>query len=137
MALLVDTSVWSLAYRRDAPPDIPEVAALHRALTGGDAVATTGIVLLELLRGFVPERAQEIIRSAFEALVYIEPARDDYIAAAGLANACRRAGVQLGSVDASIAQLAIAGNHVLLTTDKDFLAAAEHTDLRVWRPASR
>lgn len=24
MALLVDTSVWSLAYRRDAPADLPE-----------------------------------------------------------------------------------------------------------------
>jgi hypothetical protein len=27
--MLVDTSVWSLALRRDAPPDVPEVRALR------------------------------------------------------------------------------------------------------------
>lgn len=42
MAFLVDTSVWSLAYRRDAQPDVPELEALRRALMGGDHVAITG-----------------------------------------------------------------------------------------------
>src|SRR6478752_1159268 len=111
MALLVDTSVWSLAYRRDAPADLPEVAALRRALTGGDGVATTGMILLELLRGFLPARAQATIRTAFDALEFIEPVRDDYVGAASVGNACRRAGVQLGAVDALIAHLAITGDH--------------------------
>ena len=134
MALLVDTSVWSLAYRRDAPVGVPEVAALRRALTGGDGVATTGMILLELLRGFLPARAQATIRTAFDALEFIEPVRDDYVGAASVGNACRRAGVQLGSVDALIAHLAIAGDHTLLTTDGDFHLAARHVDLRLWHP---
>ena len=32
MTLFVDTSVWSLALRRDAPVDAPEVDALTAAL---------------------------------------------------------------------------------------------------------
>ena len=44
MSLLVDASVWSLALRRDTLPEAPEVRPLHDALTGGDIVATTGIV---------------------------------------------------------------------------------------------
>jgi predicted nucleic acid-binding protein len=134
MALLVDTSVWSLAYRRDTPPDLPEVTALRRALTGGDTVVATGMILLELLRGFVPARAQETIRAAFESLELLEPSRDNYVGAAAVANVCRGVGVQLGSVGSLIAQLAIAGDHTLLTTDQDFRLAARHIGLRVWHP---
>lgn len=134
MALLVDTSVWSLAYRRDAPPDVPEVEVLRRALTGGDSVVTTGMILLELLRGFAPPKAQQTIKAAFDVLEFIEPGRDDYVGAAAVGHACRSSGVQLSSVDALIAQLAMAGEHTVLTTDRDFHHAAEHVDLRVWRP---
>ena len=91
------------------------------------------MILLELLRGFVPAKAQQTIQAGFDALELIEPTRRDYAEAASLGNACRRAGVQLGSVDALIAQLAIAGDHMLLITDDDFHRAARHIPLRVWR----
>jgi predicted nucleic acid-binding protein len=134
MSLLVDTSVWSLALRRDVPPAAPEVRALRDALAGGDIVATTGIVLQELLQGVVREPVRARIIETFSALAYVAPTRDDHIAAAGVRTTLRAAGVQVGTIDSLIAQLAIAGNHTLLTTDKDFHAAARHTDLRVWRP---
>lgn len=133
MALLVDTSVWSLAYRRDTPPDVPEVDVLRQALGSGDSVVATGMILLELLRGFVPAKAQAIILEAFDSLELIEPTRLDYVEAASVANTCRRAGVQIGSVDALLAQLTRAGDHTLLTTDHDFFLAAPHVGLRVWR----
>ncbi|GAA4383507.1 hypothetical protein GCM10023147_02810 [Tsukamurella soli] len=136
MGLLVDTSVWSSAYRRDAPADVPEVRALRTALTSGDTVVTTGMILLELLRGFVPAAAQATIRTAFDILEFVEPTRQDYIEAATLGNRCRRAGVQLGSVDALIAQIAISGDHTLLTTDNDFRHAAVHVPLRLWQQST-
>jgi predicted nucleic acid-binding protein len=132
MALLVDTSVWSLAYRRDTPPAVPEVAALQAALAGGDRVVTTGVILLELLRGFVPARAQQTIRGDFDSLDVVEPRWSDYEAAAELSNACRRGGVQLSSIDALIAQLAIVHELALLTTDQDFVHASRIVPLRIW-----
>ena len=45
MTLFVDTSVWSLAFRRDSVPEVPEVRRLREALVGGESVHTTGIVL--------------------------------------------------------------------------------------------
>lgn len=132
---LVDTSVWSLAYRRDAPPDVSQVAALRSALVGGEYVAITGMVLLELLRGFLPPRAQDRIMNDLAALELIEPTRDDYVEAARLANTCRQAGVQLGSVDALLAQLAISRHLEMLTTDRDFENAARVVPLQVWRLA--
>lgn len=132
MALLVDTSVWSLAYRRDDPSGAPEVEALRDALAGGDRVVATGVILLELVRGVVPERAQQTIREDFSSLAVVEPRWSDYEAAAELSNTCRRGGVQLGSIDALIARLAIAHDLALLTTDQDFVHAARYIPLRVW-----
>lgn len=132
MTLLVDTSVWSLALRRDAPAVLPEVEALKDALAGADVVVTTGVVLQELLQGFTPPKARTRIISSFAALALLQPSRDDHIAAADLRNACRVAGVQLGTIDALIAQLCIAHGLTLLTTDQDFTHAAKHCKLKLW-----
>lgn len=64
----------------------------------------------------------------------IQPDRDDHVAAADLRNTCRRAGVQIETLDALIAQLAIRRDLTLLTTDRDFARAARHCPLRLWAP---
>ena len=132
MNLLVDTSVWSLAFRRDAPHNVPEVDALSDALEGEDEVITTGLILQELLQGFSGPRARNALLHRFAALPLLAPDRGDHIDAAELRNQCRRAGVQLGTIDALIAQLCIRYRLTLLTTDRDFSLAAKHSPLRVW-----
>lgn len=134
MTLLVDTSVWSLALRRDTPPNAPEVGALTRALRGAELVATTGVILQELLQGFVSATARAQIESHFAALDTIQPDREDHVEAAALWTTCRRGGVQLGTVDALISVLAMRHELTLLTTDKDFTNAARFCGLRLWRP---
>ncbi len=132
MNIFVDTSVWSLALRRDSPPDAPEVRRLREAL-GADAVHTTGLVLQELLQGFRGPRACAQIVNRFAAIALIVPTRDDHIEAARLRNACRRRGVQVGTIDALLARLCIAHELVMLSTDRDFASIAESTTLRLWR----
>ena len=51
VSLFVDTSVWSLALRRDSPPEGSEVRRLREALGSGETVYTTGLVLQELFAG--------------------------------------------------------------------------------------
>ncbi len=137
MTLLVDTSVWSLALRRDAALGDPEVVALREALMGADAVVTTGLVLQELLQGFAGPKARDLLIERFSGLLMLQPDRDDHVAAAELRNACRRAGVQLGTIDAVLAQLCIRHDLTLLSTDRDFVHAARHCPLRLWsRPAA-
>ena len=136
MTLFVDTSVWSLAFRRDAegqpfPP--AEVAALRQSLEGAELVVTTGIVLQELLQGFAGPRARTQIIDRFSALPLLMPNRQDHIEAAELRNRCRRAGVQVGTIDALLAQLCIHHELTLLTTDRDFAHMAAQCPLRVWR----
>ena len=133
MTLLVDTSVWSLALRRDQASDAPQVRALRAALEGEEIVVTTGLVLQELLQGFAGLRARKDIIARFAALPLLGPDRQDHIDAAELRNSCRRAGVQIGTVDALLAQLCIRHKLTLLTTDLDFVHAASHCAMKVWK----
>jgi len=134
VTLLVDTSVWSLALRRDRVRDEPQVEALRQALGGAQSVVTTGLILQELLQGFAGARAQREIVERFAALPLLVPDRQDYIDAAAIRNRCRRAGIQLGTIDALLAQLGMRHRLVLLSTDNDFVHAARHCALRVWAP---
>jgi predicted nucleic acid-binding protein len=103
-----------------------------RALETGERVVTTGLVLQELLQGFSGPKAQEQIVERFAALPLIVPGREDHIAAAALRNSCRKKGVQVGTIDALLAQLCIRHDLVLLTTDEDFSHIARHSELRLW-----
>ncbi len=134
MTLLVDTSVWSLALRRDGSSDAPEVQALLAALVGSEGVVTTGLVLQELLQGFSGPKAAGAIVAQFSALPLLQPDRQDHVAAAEVRNTCRRAGVQIGTIDALLIQLCGRHELTLLATDKDFAHAAAHVPFRLWRP---
>ncbi len=132
MTLLVDTSVWSLALRRDGMLDLPQVRALHAALEGNDLVVTTGLILRELLQGFAAPRARRDTIARFQPLPILAPDRQDHIEASEIRSACRRAGVQLGTIDALLAQLCIRHRVTLLTTDQYFTYAASHCALKIW-----
>jgi predicted nucleic acid-binding protein len=132
MSLFVDTSVWSAALRRDHPLDLPAVGALRQAIESGQRLVTTGLVLQELLQGFSGAKAQDDIVDRFSALPLLVPDRQDHIEAANLRNHCRRKGVQVGTIDALLAQLCIRHHLTLLTADKDFEHIGRHSDLRLW-----
>ena len=136
MNLFVDTNVWSLALRRDGDPRKAEVDVLRRALSDGSTVVTTGLVLQELLQGIAGPKHRRQILERFAALPLVVPTRDDHVAAAELRNVCRRRGVQVGTIDALLAQLCIRHDLGMLTTDGDFAAMAAHVSLRLWSPGA-
>lgn len=130
--MLVDTSVWSLALRRDTEQSLPEVVALRDALLGAQQVFTTGLILQELLQGFAGPKAGARLLERFSALGFLQPEREDHIEAAEVRNSCRRRGVQIGTIDALLIQLCRHHDLVLLSTERDFQAAAKHVDFRLW-----
>lgn len=134
VSLFIDTSVWSLVFRRDIPSNTPHASRLGDALRSRESIQTTGLVLQELLQGFQGPRARDAIVDRFTAIPMIAPDRDDHIEAADLRNTCRRRGVQVGTVDALIIRLCLRYDLTLLTTDLDFTHAANHVPLSVWQP---
>ena len=131
MSFFVDTSVWSLALRRDYPQDGREIRLLHRALSEGITIYTTGLVLQELLQGFLGAKAATQIIERFASLPFVIPDRLDHIQAAEIRNRCRRKGIQTGTIDALLAQLCIRHELELLTTDNGFKHIAKVYPLRL------
>lgn len=132
MSLFVDTSVWSLAFRREPPSAAGEVQALIRAIEAGELILTTGLVLQELLQGFSGPKARTEILDRFAAIPLVVPDRTDHIEAAALRNRCRRAGIQAGTIDALLAQLCLRHGLTMLSTDDDFRHIAGQCALKLW-----
>jgi predicted nucleic acid-binding protein len=133
MRVIVDTSVWSLALRR--PPTIKnkEARVLESLINSGEEVFLLGIILQELLQGI---RKKEIFDSLSNHLKYfpiIEPTREDYVAAAQLKNTLMKKCIQISTIDALIASVAISYDCLLFTTDRDFRYIEKHTALRLLR----
>lgn len=132
MSLFVDTSVWSLGFRRDTPPAAPERRELIRAIETGEELVTTGLVLQELLQGFSGPRNRDQILDRFAVLPLLVPDRRDHVEAAELRNQCRRGGIQIGTIDALLAQLCLRHDLTMLTTDGDFRDIARRCALKLW-----
>jgi len=132
--ILVDTSVWSLAFRRRrSESDEPSKAAVLRELIEADEeIALPGIVLQELLSG-IREKAQfEKLEEILAGFPLLLATQQTHIKAARIANACRSKGIAVSAVDCLIAAMAIEHNAQLLTSDRDFVYMAEHCALRLF-----
>ncbi len=134
--LFVDSSTWSLAFRRDQPHEGPIVGRLRSALEHGEDLAATGLVLQEVLQGFVRPKTADAILERFGAVELLAPTRDDHVHAADIRNRCRRNGVQVSTVDALLAALCIDRGYTMLSADQDFLHIAAHVPLACWQPAA-
>jgi predicted nucleic acid-binding protein len=130
VTVLVDTSVWSLALRRDRPAGAREVEALEAAIGRGD-VCLIGVILQEVLQGFpsLPRTRRLVEHLAPFPLLALH--RGDYVLAAEIRNTCRSKGLAVATVDAQIAAAAINHRCLLLTADADFERIARHFPLRL------
>ncbi len=131
--ILVDTSVWSIFLRRDHSSG-PHIEKLKSAISLGEGIYSTGIILQELLQGFKGPKAKDKLVDFFSAVPLVVPSRADHIDAAELLNRARRGGIQVGTIDALIAQLSIRHGLTILTTDGDFLHLKKISPVRVWQP---
>ena len=129
---------WPLRRPGSIPLEVIRVAILSRVGAGGrerDRRRRSRNRLAGPLQGFVGPKAHDRIAERFAALPMIVTQRADHIATADIRNACRRRGVQLGTVDALLVRLCLRHDLVVLTTDGDFHRAARHQPLQVWRPS--
>ncbi len=108
------------------------MSALAQALAAEEAILSTGLILQELLQGFSGPTARDQILDRFAALPLLVPDRQDHVAAAELRNLARRNGIQIGTIDALLAQLCLRHDLTMLTTDGDFHNIAPLCELKLW-----
>jgi predicted nucleic acid-binding protein len=129
VSVLVDTSVWSVALRRDQPPPSRELEALRAAVEGGD-VCLLGVILQEVLQGFPSfERTRRLVEH-LSSFPLLSMHRGDYVYAAEIRSRCRAKGLTISTIDAQIAAAAINHRCALLTLDRDFTSIAKLFPLR-------
>ncbi len=129
MSVLVDTSVWSMALRRDRPAPSRELEALRAAVEAGN-VCLLGVILQEVLQGFPSlERTRRLVEH-LSPFPLLSMHRGDYVYAAEIRKRCRSKGLAISTIDAQIAAATINHRCALLTVDRDFVAVASLFPLR-------
>lgn len=119
MRVLVDTSVWSLALRRDELARNPEAEELRR-LIAAHVVEIIGPIRQEVLSG-VRDRAQfDRLSTHLVAFADLPLLAEDYVTAAKFFNLCRSRGIQGSNTDFLICAVAVRHDLAVFTTDGDF-----------------
>lgn len=119
MKVIVDTSVWSLAFRRRKVPKTPKVAALVHLVQQG-RVVVLGPVRQEVLSGIRHRDQFERLRERLAAFPDLELTTRDFETAAELCNLCIAKGVQAAHTDFLIAAAAVTRDYAVLSADRDF-----------------
>lgn len=130
--LVVDSSVWI-----DFFADRPTAACgeLERLLQDGHTrLVVPDLVLFEVLRGFRHEPALRQARLLLQTLsVELCGGEDLALAAAEHYRHLRARGITVRSaIDVMVAAFCIENDYLLLHSDRDYDALAEHRGLRVW-----
>ena len=129
--IVPDSSAW-IEYLRGTGSAVH--LELRRLLEERAPIATTEGVVLELLAGESPRRADELRVELFRfPMLRLRPVAD-YLEAAALARACREGGETVRSiVDCLIAIPAIRAEAAVLHVNRDFDVIARHSSLRIHR----
>ena len=121
IAVLVDTTIWSLALRRLNPKPhesvmINELSELVQELRA----VLIGPVRQEVLSGIPDATDYNIVRQHLEAFDDLAIVSDDYVEAARMFSVCRKKGVQGSHIDFLICAVSKRHSIAVFTTDKDF-----------------
>ena len=135
--VLVDTNIWSLAFRRrhdSLSLQEKELVEEWRRLARGLQATLIGPVQQEVLSGVrtLGDFAKlQWALSGFEDLTILQ---DDYDRAAAFFNTCQSRGVTGGDIDMLICAVAVRNAVPVFTTDADFTLYAEHLPIRLHTP---
>ncbi|HEU0264671.1 MAG TPA: PIN domain-containing protein [Geobacterales bacterium] len=133
--VLVDTSVWSLALRRNLPIDGPEGSELIELIREG-RVQMIGPVRQELLSGIKNHAQFQKLRNHLRSFPDLELTPRDYEQAAEFFNLCRSKGVQGSNTDFLICAIAAHHKIPIFTTDGDFSLFQTHLPITLHRARS-
>lgn len=130
MCVLVDTSVWSLAFRKAEKTDfefrlVQYLSKIIRELK----VVMIGPIRQEILSGVSNENRFIEMQTKLSLFPDCPIVTADYELAARFYNKCRKNGVQGSHIDFLICAVAYNNNFAVLTLDKDFELYQKHTGI--------
>jgi predicted nucleic acid-binding protein len=120
MSVIVDTVIWSLALRRNAPEQNSGVISQLQGLIRTNQVRLLGAIRQEILSGLKTVEQYDRLRDALRAFPDTVLVSEDYELAAEFFNTCRQRGIQGSNTDFLICAVAHRRNDQILTADRDF-----------------
>ena len=123
MKVLVDTSVWSLALRRN---EKSETTAKLSELIKASAIVMMGAVRQELLSGISDEGVFNELKSKLSVFDNLRITTNDYETAADFYNTCRKKGIPGSHTDFLICAVAYNNDLLIFTADNDFTYYEQH-----------
>ena len=130
MTVLVDTSIWSLAFRRKtaSPPQVQQLADL---IARGEA-AIIGPIRQEVLSGIRTPVHFSSVRLRLRAFPDVRIREEHFERAAQFFNLCRSRGIQGSNVDFLICAVADMYGMAVFTADRDFKHFADRLPVRLY-----
>jgi predicted nucleic acid-binding protein len=119
MQIIVDTCIWSLAFRREGNYQLPEVTALRDLISDG-RVQMFGPIRQEILSGIRSKAQFAQLCGMLKAFPDLNVKTEDYETAAECFNVCRSKGIQGSNTDFLICAVSLRYNMPIFTNDKDF-----------------
>jgi len=132
MNVLIDTSVWSMALRRQRLTDAEQkIVDALKELIRDARVAIIGPIRQELLSGVREQEQFEELKLKLSVFKDLQILGEDYIEAARCYNICREKGIQGTHIDFLICSIAVRMSLPIFTLDKDFKSYAKHLPLKL------
>jgi predicted nucleic acid-binding protein len=120
MKVVVDTSVWSLALRRNTSQQVLPIVNQLRELIADNQVVLLGAVRQEILSGIRSTEQFTRLKDSLRAFPDLQLTIEDYELAAEFYNTCRMNGIQGANTDFLLCSVAHRRGLYILTTDQDF-----------------
>jgi predicted nucleic acid-binding protein len=131
MKVLVDTSVWSLALRKNQSND-PETLAELKELIEELRVIIIGPIRQELLSGISDNNKFNQLKEKLSFFDDLPLNTEFYELAAQLSNTCRIHGIQGSHTDYLICSVAIKNGFPIFTLDKDFENYKNYLEIQLY-----
>jgi predicted nucleic acid-binding protein len=130
MIVLVDTPIWSLAFRRKTA-SAPQVKQLTDLIDRSEAVII-GPIRQEVLSGIRAPSEFSRVRLGLRAFPDVRLGAEHHERAAEFFNICRSRGIQGSNTDFLICAVADLHGMAIFTTDHDFQHFARHLPVRLY-----
>lgn len=132
MKVIVDTSIWSLALRRDGQGE-HEFVREFRNLIHDHLVQMLGPIRQEILSGIRHESQFHRLRKRLDSFPDFPIITEDYISAAKFFNTCRSKGVQGSNTDFLICSVAVRSKCAIFAADGDFELFSRHLPISLYK----
>jgi predicted nucleic acid-binding protein len=133
MKVLIDTPVWSKAFRRKrVTGEDKKVIDILTTLINEYMEVIIGPIRQELLSGISEEKLFIDLKNKMKGVIDFPIQSMDYELAAEYCNICRRNGIQGSNTDFLICAVAVRNNFEIFTEDSDFTEYKKYLPIKLY-----